>query len=635
MLYGLFLRLLPMGKKSKKKLTEDQVEKLTIDALVATERGDLPALKKLMKKHSELILEKRFSNQDGSRTGETIAHVAASYGHVNIIQWLAKKYPDLLMITDEKKNTIAHVAASYGRVNIIDYLAKNDQTQCLLSAQDENGNTIAHIAAGFHRSQSPFIRALALSQVSVEMIKLFEELNPALITTKNEKGQTILHTAVQYGRNEIIEYLAEKYPDLLTITDKKGQTILHTAAQHPYNLATDLLLEKCPDLLTAKDAKDQTIAHIAAEKGDIVMIQYLLEKNKDLFINTDDTSRTPAHIAAENGQIEVLASLLEDLEHFERLDTKQVKAATKEKKQTLAHIAVKHRYAKVISALMEMDKQNPNLKLFETKDTEGKTPADYAKEYHYDDTSGLIGEHITHQAGRRVVHKSTVAVVKKRNTKALEHILKQYPARLTDIAEEHSELLTAKDKKSRTLAHLAAKHGHAEVIGALMEINEKHPDLKLFEATDQNDYTPASMAARYFKTEVLERLLEKGPNSLARLDIKLFKNKLKSTHRTLAHTAAENGHTKVLEYLLKKDPRLLEAKDNEGRTPAHIAVLHGKINVLTALHEIKPELLEAKDKEGQTPANLAAERQRVDIVDLLMSFSSGDEQAPPPPKAGL
>lgn len=64
------------------------------------------------------------------------------------------------------------------------------------------------------------------------IIKLLEKC-PDCYLSYNTLGQTILHVAVQNGRNKIVHYICNKprFSEILNMRDKDGNTALHLAVQ--------------------------------------------------------------------------------------------------------------------------------------------------------------------------------------------------------------------------------------------------------------------------------------------------------------------------------------------------------------------------------------------------------------------
>jgi len=73
-----------------------------------------------------------------------------------------------------------------------------------------------------------------------------KETKKYLIKTEYENGETILHIAVKYKQNNIIEYLVETCPELLlqnrSGTEYEGQTAIHVAISKGNIQAVEFML---------------------------------------------------------------------------------------------------------------------------------------------------------------------------------------------------------------------------------------------------------------------------------------------------------------------------------------------------------------------------------------------------------
>ena len=83
------------------------------------------------------------------------------------------------------------------------------------------------------------------------------------------------------------------------------------------------------------------------------------------------------------------------------------------------------------------------------------------------------------------------------------------------------------------------------------------------------------------------------------------------------HDAAKTGNIKAVTVLLKHNPRLVSAKDDNGYTPLHYAAAFGHKDIAEALLANKADP-NAKDNIGQTPLHYAAAKGQDVLVRLLI-----------------
>ena len=122
-------------------------------------------------------------------------------------------------------------------------------------------------------------------------------------------GQTVVHIAVEYDRNETVEYLASVGDDkcnmhatfsFITQTrhEISGYNAIHVAARHNAIESMDVLLAKGVDY-KAKLGNGDTAAIVAASRGHTIILQKLYDAG-DYFDITGNFNHTPLYRAALN-----------------------------------------------------------------------------------------------------------------------------------------------------------------------------------------------------------------------------------------------------------------------------------------------------------------------------------------------
>jgi ankyrin repeat protein len=142
--------------------------------------------------------------------------------------------------------------------------------------------------------------------------------------------------------------------------------------------------------------------------------------------------------------------------------------------------------------------------------------------------------------------------------------------------------------------HEAAELGDLAKVRAYLE-----KDPKQINATDSKGRTVLGRAARSGKKELVEFLLEKGASE----DI---------------FAAAIVGHVDKVAALLKQDPKLINARDSDGKTALHWAALYGQKKVMELLLAEKADV-NLLDEDGFTPLHWAATFNQSDAVKVLLA----------------
>lgn len=90
-----------------------------------------------------------------------------------------------------------------------------------------------------------------------------------------------------------------------------------------------------------------------------------------------------------------------------------------------------------------------------------------------------------------------------------------------------------------------------------------------------------------------------------------------TTLYTAIFAAAEGGDLVTVVNLVKKDPRLVNAKGIAGRTPLHLAVLHDHKDVVTFLLDNSADVNARTDRDV-TPLHEAAQAGSIGMLKLLL-----------------
>ncbi len=145
--------------------------------------------------------------------------------------------------------------------------------------------------------------------------------------------------------------------------------------------------------------------------------------------------------------------------------------------------------------------------------------------------------------------------------------------------------------------HEAAELGDLARVKAYLSQDPKQIDL-----LDAKGQTVLARAVRSGKQELVEFLLAMG----AKEDI---------------YAAAVVGHVDKVAAFLKEDPKLVNARDSDGRAPLHWAAIYGQTKVMELLLAEKTDV-NLLDGEGFTPLHWAATFNKRDAVELLVAHKA-------------
>ncbi|XP_053209644.1 death-associated protein kinase 1-like isoform X2 [Panonychus citri] len=290
-----------------------QDENFVLAALFgAVEEGNLNGLQ-------ELVNMSKIDINQANTHGETVVHVAAGLGQLEILKFLIKKGADFTLVDNhgdsaiywaarqghtqiirylyekgldvDSKNkageTAVHVAARYGHADAIEQLCKCGAN---VNVADDHGETALHIAVwhGFPR-----------------IVHVLGEVG-AQANVKNKEDETALHCAAARGHIESVRCLLEIGVDL-NLLDKNGCSALHLSLRRHHIIVGLMLIHGGADIEIADSIGEKPI-HIVAREGLLSVCQLLCSLNCSVNV-CNKSGLYPIHLAAKNGHIEIVRTL--------------------------------------------------------------------------------------------------------------------------------------------------------------------------------------------------------------------------------------------------------------------------------------------------------------------------------------
>ncbi|THG06604.1 hypothetical protein TEA_005227 [Camellia sinensis var. sinensis] len=159
---------------------------------------------------------------------------------------------------DERGNTVLHILCVHGNTVAIRELDKRG----LLSTEhlkkcNVNGEIALHEAARFGHKE--------IAEIMLKKEGDGGDLN--LILARNELGETPIHLAAAFGREDVFNFLKTKInDDQLRLRTGDGRTVLHAAVNGEfYNLAMSIL-ESYPNLADKRQENGMTALNLLASK---------------------------------------------------------------------------------------------------------------------------------------------------------------------------------------------------------------------------------------------------------------------------------------------------------------------------------------------------------------------------------
>ncbi|XP_050227922.1 ankyrin repeat-containing protein At5g02620-like [Mercurialis annua] len=251
-------------------------------------KGDIPTFLALIQENENIINQEMPS---GSRN--TILHMAARFGHLELAEEIVKLRPEMVSEVNKKMESPLHEACRQGKV---------------------------------------------------EMVKLLVETDPWVLYKLNRENESVLFVACERGKLEVVNYLLE-FQGLLMPEVDAVTTSLYAAALGGFTEIVKEILKIRQDFAWKKDNNGCTPLHLACSKGHLETTRELLRLDVDLSSLQDNNGRTPLHWAAIKGRVNIIDEILcVSLESAEMI--------TKDG-ETVLHLAVKNNQFDAVKYLME------------------------------------------------------------------------------------------------------------------------------------------------------------------------------------------------------------------------------------------------------------------------------------------
>ncbi|EOA19692.1 hypothetical protein CARUB_v10003449mg [Capsella rubella] len=272
-----------------------------------------------------------------SEQGDSVLHVAAVWGRLELVKSIVSECPCLLLELDSRDQLPLHVAARAGHVDVVNalvatltsVLAKSSEEEKqnlnLYVAKDINGDTPLHLALKSPRVKTVGRLVDAYQQASfhankdgISPLHLAVEAGKVIVvtamskTTDNNKQDSqlegrkcLVHAAlkakntVSIGFYEGVCNLLDRSTKSVYVCNDDGSFPIHIAAEKFHPRVLREILKRCPDSKYLLNKHGQNIFHIAAMSGRAAGFLYLHFRrfNRDLMEKQDVDGNTPLHLA--------------------------------------------------------------------------------------------------------------------------------------------------------------------------------------------------------------------------------------------------------------------------------------------------------------------------------------------------
>jgi cytohesin len=574
----------------------------------------------------------------------TPLHLAAAQGQLAVAALLLDRGARV-DAADESGRTPLHEAARYGRREVAELLLTRGAD---VNARRRDGDTPLHDAAAAGQKRMVALLLARGADADAADLDSRTPLHLATLSEDEPPGQETMPEE-RVDRHGVVEVLLKQGadPDALDVSDR-GLDLRRSPLDHALEKGrTDLA-----DLLAARGAALDVCQAIRLGKKDRVAA--LLPDDDTPAEDRETTYRAALRCAAEVGDVESVRLLVargadprDGLEPAAREGNKAVvelllgKVRSEERAGAIDFAlrgAVEHGQRELAECLLGRGGSLDN-----EPDKDGRTPLHDAACDGNEDLLRLLLE-----------RGAQVDAVDRLGMTALHVAANRGIAEAVKVLISHKADVNARDKEGQTPLHWAARYGQKDAVQALLD---GHADVS---ARDNAGRTPLHAAAQvdgpclcgtalhaafpaYFPAQpadfvtTAELLIEHkadvdaadnagatpldgalGGGWLQEPDVPLVKRLLERGAAADDFVLVGFGPVERLRTPLRRNPRLVGARDKDDRTPLHAAAVRGDPEVVRLLVE-RGAPVNAADRHGETALHIAAAAGRSEIVKLLLA----------------
>ncbi|XP_032360142.1 transient receptor potential cation channel subfamily A member 1b isoform X2 [Etheostoma spectabile] len=533
----------------------------------------------------------------------------AEKGELALLDNLVKKSPEVLSEKDECGAGPLHHAAAGDHINLIQFITTVIDSQDLNSCDDQ-GNVPLHWAVERNKAES--CRALldlganpnilnmvlmsplhlAVSHGHNNLVELLLSYSATDCNLQGDLGNTPVMLACSINNCEALSTLL-KHGARLCQQNKLGHFPIHAAAFAGAKKAMEVILMAGEKLghqvefhINYLDKSKSSPLHLAVRGGNIEAISLCLATGAKVDQQQNDRS-TPLHLACTQGATEVVKLLLSSFDQVEDIINLTDGAC-----QTPLHRATIFDHKDLAEYLISLGADLNSI------DCKGNSPLLLAASCGAWRTVTLLlskgaNVNVKDRSGCNFLH---LTILQPKGLKNLPEELLQSGAVKALLSCEDNEGctplhyacrlgihdsvknmlglsgqvgLSCKSKDKKSALHFAAQFGRLNTCKRLLETIT---DSRLLNEGDERGLTPLHLASKEGHTKVVQLLLRKGA---------LFHSDYKGW--TCLHHAASAGYTQTMDILLSANLKLLDKTDEDGNTALHIAAREGHVAAVRLL----------------------------------------------------
>ncbi|KAB7494203.1 Ankyrin-3 [Armadillidium nasatum] len=550
--------------------------------------------------------------------GSTALQYAVDNGEEEIVKVLLKNGANANLPQITCNYTPLHCAAQDGKTNIAALLLENGAN---VNALTSNGFSSVHLAAAnghvqvielllkYKATISSKISSLQLGVKNnhVEVVKFLIK-NGALINCKDSDGLSPLHISVQNCNVELTNFMIENGANINAKT-LLGVTPLHLSLQHGFENGFEILLKNNADIHCKNCAGSNCLHYAANFRGNENIIRKLYSQGLDVNAK-DNNNKTALHLASYFGNSQIVKELLN---HNAVIDVKEsngftpLHAAVLSDNKDVAEILIN--YGSKIN-MKSKDHLTPLwFAIMNKNPVMVKYLLDNGADVNLDDGNALFAAVVSKSLDivNHILQSSDVNIkflnraLRGAVTKGYNNIVQALISKGADVNQ-----LTDDKGKANFLSPLfiSSFYGFSEVTKTLIESGA---DVNL-ETHGEDREQPLHMAASHGHIDVVKTLMKSEKINVLLKDY---------DNRTALELAVANGHLEIVQLLLSHEKVNINSKGNGDWTVLHIAAQVGNSKITEYLINNGADL-HSRNKMGSKAFHIAAREGHLQDLELFI-----------------
>ena len=441
------------------------------------------------------------------------------------------------------------------------------------------------------------------------------------------QSNLLLHEAVKNSNTPALEFLIRNVdPILLSCKDEFGKTALHLAVEQKCLPACKLLFTT--EVLKQKDKTGNTPFHNIVRDNFIACFDEAMKYvDKSVVKGINNKNETPLHIAAKNANDGTI--LLKLIEAGSRVD------AITPKGNTLLHFAAEKGSDISVKILLDFVGVSQRQSLLNAQNKEGQTAFILAAKNGFTECcKQMQGANVNHQdkTGSTALHYAC-SCSSNRALSCVQHLISNnsdtsikdnnkhtalYKAATKNNCDSLSFLLKSKENFEEEFDEILSKVSSKKCFRCINELLNREEVKKLINKPDSEGNTHLHMAIKDRGYVLIEVLLQMGKNiSIANNDNEY------PLHIAATFLKGNSKACQLFKRVLDESGPFVNSCSKNGDSPLHYAVRSGNIEAVRALLAKNGQLFKRNKNELNCLQIAAVEGQTLILQEIVLKFKKG------------